>query len=228
MYWTTRARQLTAVGLFMFATVGILVVRRGYSFSVIPPAADLDSVPRIVNDWKGEISEMSEGEIQVLGAEDSISLRLTNGVGGVAFLHIATWTDAIEIAETCPHHPEVCFAGNGWRPIQTQRVQWQTADGETVPVEISLMGRGEERLVVGFTYQMGRQRFCTDSAARLAQAKLWGQSRWPAVTKFMVQVGGRSIESALPTMQEILMANVKWFGQQDTQSTVDNLSNANS
>lgn len=205
--------------LVLLLTIGSVIVRRGYSFSVQQPTFRLAEMPRSLGDWAIEMAAMSEGERQVLGADDSLSWKLTDPAGQVAFLHIATWADEVEIAETCPHHPAVCYRGNGFTAIETKNDEISLPNGDPVPVEMSVMKRGQETVSIGFTYQMGKQRFATDGEARFAQAQLWGQKQWPPVTKFLVQVNSDRLQRAAPEIESLLKASIAWYSDQSERQS---------
>ncbi len=182
----------------------------------------LSNAPTIIGRWNSELAELSDGEYGVLNASDVSSRKFTDPSGQVAFVHMATWTDPDEIAETCPHHPGVCYAGNGWFSVETRAVQLEVPGVGFVPVEISVMQRDNQRIVIAFTYEMGQFRFSTDTDARLAQTQMWGQRQWPPVTKYLIQISAAEIEGAMPIVDELLSACIAWHNREDrTEKMVD-------
>jgi hypothetical protein len=220
-----KTRLIIGVSAACVVLVVSLVARQGYSYSVMQPTASLDEMPRNIGEWWSEPAELTEAEFGVLNATDVASLRFKDPIGRVAFLHIATWTDPDEIAETCPHHPNVCYTGNGWFPVETRRLELNVEDVGDVPIEISLMDRNGERLVLAFSYVMGTHRFATDTDARIIQTQYWGQSIWPPVTKYMLQVTADDIDTALPQIQEVLGTAMRWHNQQDKTQRAANATN---
>ena len=210
-----RFRLIAAIVSCSVLSIGMVIVKRGYSFTVIPPNVQLSDAPMQVGNWTAEKAELTEAEFGVLNAADVTSLRFDGPLNQVAFVHVATWTDPDEVAETCPHHPGVCYGGNGWFAMQTKRVEIEIDGIGDVPVEISLMDRGGERLVIAFTYAMGKHRFATDTDARLAQTRLWGQREWSAVTKYLLQLNSPDIDTAIPAIEELLGEFISWHDKAD-------------
>ena len=210
-----RFRLVAAIVSCSVLSIGVVIVKRGYSFTVIPPNVQLSDAPMQIGNWTAEQAELTEAEFGVLNAADVASLRFDGPLNQVAFVHVATWTDPDEVAETCPHHPGVCYGGNGWFAVQTNRVEIEIDGIGDVPVEISLMDRGGERLVIAFTYSMGEHRFATDTDARLAQTRLWGQREWPAVTKYLLQLNNADIDTAIPAIKELLGEFIRWHDKAD-------------
>ncbi|MEM9646193.1 MAG: exosortase C-terminal domain/associated protein EpsI [Planctomycetota bacterium] len=212
-----------AIGtLVCFAlSIGMTIVKRGYSFMVKPTNVRLSEAPKSIGNWVAENAELTDAEFGVLNAADVASLRFSDPIGRVAFMHVATWTDPDEVAETCPHHPGVCYAGNGWYAMQTTQIELDIDDVGLVPIEVSLMDRGGERLVIAFTYSMGEYRFSTDAEARLAQAKLWGSRQWPAVTKYLLQLNLDNVEQSVPIIQQLLGEFIRWRDQEEREPSSD-------
>ena len=210
-----KSRSLLVACLLCLVGLTQLVVRRGYAFTVQQPTIELDQFPTRLGDWETEPLPIAEGALQVLRATDSVGLRLTDPLGRTAQMHVAIWADPTEVAETCPHHPNVCYAGNGFMPIQTRQITLESPSGP-IPVELSVMAQGQQRVVIAFTYQMGQHRFCDDLQARRVQASLWGQKRWPAVTKYLVQVPATTIDQAQPIVEELLLLTDRWVNQRST------------
>lgn len=203
-------RLIAAVTVCVVLSAAMIVVQRGYSFTVTESIASLSNAPMRVGEWTAEEAELTEAEFGVLNAAEVASLRFTNPIGKTAFMHVATWTDPDEVAETCPHHPGVCYVGNGWFSIDTRNPALEVEGVGAVPIEISLMDRDGERLVIAFSYSMGGQRFATETDARLVQTKFWGQQEWPSVTKYLIQVNAVDIDAALPDVEELLGEFIRW------------------
>ncbi|MFK8110868.1 MAG: exosortase-associated EpsI family protein [Rubripirellula sp.] len=200
----------------------MIFVERVSAFVVADPIVQLADAPRRMGDWIATEAELTDAEFGVLNASDVASLRLTDPLGRRAFMHVATWADPDEVAETCPHHPGVCYAGNGWFPAETKLIQLDVEQMGLVPVEISVMERNDQKIVIAYTYTMGKESFATDSAARLAQAKLWGSHQWPPVTKYLIQVDAQTIDDAEPVVDELLGGFLNWFHLEREQGLTKN------
>jgi hypothetical protein len=192
--------SLAIIGLILFC-IGSVWLQRGFSFSVLPPSQALSSFPRSFDGWTGDEEELSDGVANILDAHEMLSLRFTRGLDGPVFVHASTWIAPDSVSETCPHHPDICYRGNGWTPSDTTVIAIETTDSRTIPVQVSKMGRGDARVIVAFTYRMGDQFFADELAARSVQLKQFGNSTWPSVTKFMVQTPHESVEDAKPTIE---------------------------
>jgi EpsI family protein len=206
----TKAR-LTVLGItvILFGLVSFLV-QRGYSFTVAKPAQSLSEFPKEFAGWQGTEEEITEGVANILDASDMLSLRFQRGKDARVFLHASTWTAPDSVAETCPHHPDICYRGNGWTPIERKMLQVNVNGIGKIPVQAVVMKRGEQRVTVAFTYRMGSTFFADEANARSAQLKLFGTPEWPAVTKFMIQTANSTISAAEPAIETFVKQFFEW------------------
>jgi hypothetical protein len=139
-----------------------------------------------------------------------LSLRFQRGIDGPVFLHASTWTAPDSVAETCPHHPDICYRGNGWTPVERKMMQMTVVGAGSIPVQAIVMKRGDQQVTVAFTYRMGETFFADEANARSAQLKLFGTSVWPAVTKFMIQTPHSNIATAEPVIETFVKRFFEW------------------
>jgi EpsI family protein len=200
---------LALVAVVLVATVS-MVVSRGYSFVVTPPIAKLSEFPMEIDGWVGTLEEVKDGVADILDASDMTSVRYMRGIDGPLFVHAATWTNPDSVAETCPHHPNICYRGNGWVPVVRKRVDLKIDSVGLVPIEMTVMQRGDQKVVVAFCYRMGDRFFADETEARLVQLGFWGQKSWPSVTKFMIQTPHSTIEPAQPLIEKFVREFFAW------------------
>jgi EpsI family protein len=185
-------------------------LQRGYSFTVAAPTQQLSSFPLSFDGWQGQAEEITDGVANILDATDMLSLRFERGTEGPVFVHASTWTHPDNVAETCPHHPDICYRGNGWAPTGRSTMQIPVDGVGTIPVQCVVMQRGDQQVVVAFTYRMGDKFFADEASARTTQVGFFGSPVWPAVTKFMMQTTDPDIATAKPTIESFVKEFFKW------------------
>ena len=64
------------------------------------------------------------------------------------------------------HSPKNCLPGAGWQPVRAERVRVQLADGRLVPMNLYVVQKGLEKLLVMYWYQ---------SHVRIIASEYWGK-----------------------------------------------------
>ncbi len=161
--------------------------------------------------WVGEEAKIDERAFEILDAQDVVSLQyVQNGADAdPVFLNAAVWTNPDNLMETCPHHPGVCYSGNGWQLIEQEKLEIETSAGIVHYKPCSLKERNASR--VGFCYEMGEKRFVSDNEARITQLSLWGKEKWPSELKFLLQAYSSDIESAKPKLELFSRKFFEWW-----------------
>lgn len=185
-------------------------LQSGYSFTVAKPTQQLSGFPTSFDGWVGQEEEITEGVAKILVASDVLSLRFVRGSEVPVFLHVSTWTEPDSVAETCPHHPDICYRGNGWSPKNRAVIPVHVDGVGDIPVQAVEMQRGDQHVIVAFTYRMGNAFFADEVSARRVQLDLFGIKVWPAVTKFMIQTNHQSIDAAKPTIEVFAKQFFSW------------------
>ena len=201
---------------FVMATLAIglmaacmIFAESGFSGEVVTPEFEINEIPLQFGGWHGRIKEIDDEVFRVLGADAEISAKYEKADEPNVFVHFAIWSKSNVITKSCPHHPNSCYGGQGWKPVETRRISIETVEGP-VPVQLTLFQRGFEAIVVAHNYRMGSHVFTTlDEGEEVIQG-LWGASQWPAVVKFMVQIPVTNLEAAVPVVEEISPELLNW------------------
>lgn len=201
---------------FFMATLAIglmaacmIFAESGFSGEVVTPEFQIDEIPLQFNGWHGHIQEIDDEVFRVLGADTEISAKYEKAHEPSLFVHFAVWSDSNVITESCPHHPNSCYGGQGWRPEETKRILIESADGP-VPVQLTLFQRGFESIVVAHNYRMGSHVFTTFKEGDEVIRGLWGAQQWPAVVKFLIQIPASNLESAESIAKEVAPDLLNW------------------
>jgi EpsI family protein len=89
---------------------------------MVLPHQPLDQFPTVVNDWKaGEGEIFGSDVLGVLQMSDYLMRRYTDSTGRNLWLYVGYWVS--QGGGAVPHSPKSCLPGNGWEPIDSQRVQ---------------------------------------------------------------------------------------------------------
>jgi hypothetical protein len=200
------ALVLLAIGL----TAGyMLFAESGYSGEVVSPDFRMENIPLEIGGWQGRVKEIDDDVFRVLGAEAEISAAYEKAGEPNLFVHFALWSKSSAITKSCPHHPNSCYGGQGWRPVESERITIDTTTGP-VPVQLTLFQRGFEAIVVAHNYRMGSHVFTTLDEGEEVIRGLWGAPQWPAVVKFLVQIPATNLKAAVPIVKEISPALLNW------------------
>lgn len=187
----------------------MIFAESGFSGEVVTPEFEITEVPLEFNGWHGRIKEIDDEVFRVLGADEEMSAEYEKANMPSVFVHLAVWAKSSVITKSCPHHPNSCYGGQGWKPVETKQVSIETNEGR-VPVQLTLFQRGFEAIVVAHNYRMGPHAFTTFDEGEQVIRGLWGAPQWPAVVKFMVQIPVTNLEAAVPVVNEISPELLNW------------------
>lgn len=203
------ARYGLAVLALGLTVACMLYAESGYSGVVVTPQFQMTEIPLEVGGWQGRVKEIEDDVFRVLGAEAEISAEYEKTGEPSVFAHFALWSKSSIITKSCPHHPNSCYGGHGWRPVKSSRITVETANG-TVPLQLTLFERGFEAIVVAHNYRMGEHVFTTPDEGDEVIRGLWGAPQWPAVVKYMVQIPVTDLDAAAPIVKEISPTLLNW------------------
>jgi EpsI family protein len=202
--------RFALVTLALGLTIACMVfAESGYSGVVVTPQFEISEIPLQVGGWQGRVKEIEDDVFRVLGADAEISAEYEKIGEPNVFVHFALWTKSSVITKSCPHHPNSCYGGQGWRRVKSEWITIDTAT-EQVPVQLTLFERGFEAIVVAHNYRMGQQVFTTMGEGDEVIRELWGAPEWPAVVKYMVQIPVTNLDAAAPIVEEISPALLDW------------------
>ena len=193
----------------VFGWLGTAWVRSGYTFEVQPLGRNLETLPMEIDTYKGTDVPLDEAVLKVLNADATVNRSYLRPDGASMVLHVSAWVRPESVASVAPHTPKVCYTNSGWKILEERIVQSSTPAGN-LPLCVLLLERDGERCVVSYWYQMGRSTFSTAKEARQIHRDLWGQKRWPATIKFLLQTPAQEIDAGLPRIEEFAATVFQW------------------
>ena len=162
--------------------------------SVIP----LESIPQSLGDWQGEDVAIDDEAIRVLGAESYINRNYRGPTGTTVGLHVASWENQETIVFT-PHHPNICYPGTGWTILDKRICQMGPGDS-THPVELMLLQKDQQLMVIGFWFQVGSIHFVSGRDFQNQRYQFWGLKGWPKTLKVLIQTNSPTLDDAEETL----------------------------
>lgn len=205
------------VALRLFVLAGLLVgieagfqalrARRSMAEVEMPPWK-LDQMPRDLGDWHGEPTEVDSRVFRNLGAAQTRDTLFHPSFGPPVVAHVAIFDQE---SSGLPHHPDLCYGGNGYRKLAERTIRIRTDSGREIPASLVTFERQDDRLAVLFWYQYG-DRILTESsqtsAARLAAA---GRRARPAMVKVMLQTPLDAPDQAEGRLRELARLIRAWM-----------------
>ncbi len=186
-------------------------IRSGYTFEIQPLKQGLDSLPIELIGYTGTNTELDKEVSEILNADTSVNRYYVRPDGTSLTLFAAGWVRPESVSsDVCPHSPKVCYVNAGWKILEERIVNLTTPTGK-LPVCFLFLERDAERCVVGFWYQMGESSFTSAQEARLLHRQFWGNKKWPATIKFLIQTTAQGgIDGAIPRIEEIAVVLHQW------------------
>lgn len=170
-----------------------------YQVEMEPPPVPLAGIPLLLGDWSGKDTEVDDATIRVMGCHSHINRAYSDSIGRELSLHAAAFTDP-EYRGSAPHHPQTCYPAAGWEIVERKPLQVVTAGGE-IPLELMLMRRGPERIVIAHWFESGEIKFTGSEGLQAQLTRFWEESKFPCIQKFMLQSNQPSIEAAIPILE---------------------------
>ena len=189
--------------------VSTVWIRSGYTFEVQPLKQGFDSLPMELDGYTGSDQSIDLDVSMILNADTTVNRVYVRPDGTMVLLHASGWVRPETVADVAPHNPKVCYVGSGWKILEERNVELTLPDGK-LPMCVLFLERDTERCVIGFWYQMGERAFTTTQEARQIHKKLWGNSKWPATMKFLIQTPAQGINQALPRIEEFALIVHQW------------------
>ena len=199
-----RGAWIAAIVMFV-GYLGTLRVREGYTFEVVPLHRELESLPLVLDEWHGaDVPMADDGTREILNAQSTVNRVYQNRDGVAVSLNVSAWLRPETVSAAAPHIPKICYANAGWSIVEEREVLLNTSTGD-IPLVALLLERGDQRIVVAYWYQMGESYFTSVEDARRIHRLFWGQPRWPATFKVLIQTTARRIEAGLPPIEQIAL-----------------------
>jgi len=142
-------RRLLAVALCVVATQGAL---RLTAAADIAPAAHLNTLPFLIDEWRGRDERRLDRETeQVLQADEYLLRTYVRGATALG-LYVAYY--ATQRSGHTIHSPLNCLPGTGWTWLDRGRDRVAvSSDGATIQVNRAIAERDADRLLLYYWYQ---------------------------------------------------------------------------
>ncbi len=191
-------RIVLAIVVVVVTWVAVAWVKRGYMCDEIEPLKrDLAELPVQIGEWKGSPYETSEELVGRLHALALVDREYKKANAEPVMLH-AVWTDDYMVM----HLPEQCYTLNGWRIDRSEDLKIPVAEGVEFNARLFTFERQGHVIKVLHWYQLGERTFFSNVAFRLARQQLcWGEKKWPALTKVMLQTTAESMQAEVRIKQ---------------------------
>jgi len=114
-------------------------------------------LPHRLGEWQGSDTALSDQELQMLGMEDYILRKYSNGSEQDIWVYVAYYEN--QSKGDIIHPPKICLPGSGWTPISISREKIHFPEGPIRIAEVNkyLVQKGADRdLVVYWYHSRGR------------------------------------------------------------------------
>ena len=184
-------------------------VRSGYTFEVEPFKRGFDSLPLELDGYTGANQPIDQDVSKILNADETVNRQYLRPDGTSVLFYGSAWFRPDKNSQVAPHNPKICYVNAGWKILE-ERVISVNAPGGKLPIDLILLERDTDRCVVGFWYQMGQSTFLSNKEGRQLHRQFWGNKKWPATFKFMIQTPSQGIDAAIPRLEEFALIVYQW------------------
>ncbi|MCR4411035.1 MAG: EpsI family protein [Thermoguttaceae bacterium] len=214
--------QRVAVRLFIAAAivVGIsataqLVRARRSQIEVEMPKWRVDQLPLELDSWRGEPAVVDSRIFRHVGAAAIRDVAYHSAVGPDVLVHLAVFDD--EMA-SLPHHPHLCYTGNGYRQASSRMIQLRRGDEKTMPAALLVFERATDRVAVLYWYQFGDRVLIEPGDTAAIRWSLGGRKSRPALVKVMLQTAFDTPERAEGRLREVARLVLDWMAHSEAAS----------
>ncbi len=211
----TLLRNSTALRLFVLAAMllgieaGFQVLRARRSMAEVEmPPWKLDQMPRELGDWHGEPTEVDSRIFRNLGAAQTRDTLFYPSFGPPVVAHVAIFDQE---SSGLPHHPDLCYGGNGYRQVAERPIRIRTDSGREVPATLVTYERENDRLAVLFWYQYGDRILTESSQMAAARLAVGARRARPAMVKVMLQTPLDAPEQAEGRLRDLARLILAWM-----------------
>lgn len=208
-------RNPIAVRLFVLAAmlvgieVGFQILRARRSMAEVEmPPWKLDEMPRELGDWHGEPTEVDSRIFRNLGASQTRDTLFHPPFGLPVVAHVAIFEQE---SSGLPHHPNLCYGGNGYRETGQRGIRIRTDRGREVPASLATYERENDRLAVLFWYQYGERVLTESSQMAAARLAVGARRARPAMIKVMLQTQLDTPDQAEGRLRELARLILAWM-----------------
>lgn len=197
-------RRLTALAIcFVLAA---LVANRPVQGEVRAKPLPLAEALARVDGWRlvGQ-NPLGPEVVAELRLDDYAFLTYARG-GDQVSLYIGYYFTAAKVG--APHHPLVCFTGQGWELSEVDRTEFRLADGRRLPVAVMSAGRDQERQYIAYWFQAQEETAPGPFAQKLSltRQRLLHGGEESAFVRISLPAGERNEEECRRTAEEFVRA----------------------
>jgi len=141
--------RVLIVSALLLITAGLLQARGRVELQ--PKAADLETLPFVIDSWHGTTEPLAPGVREVLGDGHFLSRLYTSPVEQPVDLFIAYYSS--QRSGDTIHSPKNCLPGSGWTPLESDRILVDMGANQPIRVNRYVVAQGMERQLVMYWYQ---------------------------------------------------------------------------
>jgi EpsI family protein len=176
--------------------------------------------------WRGEDTEMDPKLTAAIGADSVVDRVYRDEKGNAISMHTAIFANP---AEGALHSPINCYRGAGWEKVaETSEEEIPVDDERNVPVNITTWerttlerGRGRERVVVLYWYQIGEHVLFGRWDLGKVRWAMRGQPVWPATVKVLLQTSAEGdLYDAKTRILDLAEQIGRWIDKRSHQMSV--------
>jgi EpsI family protein len=202
----TRLFIAAAIVVAMAASAQLVRARRS-QIEVEMPKWRADQVPLELGSWHGEPTTLDTNIFRHVGAAAIRDVLYHSATEPDVVLHLAVFDDEFT---SLPHHPNLCYTGNGYRQASSRTIQLRRGDEKTMPAALLIFERPTDRVAVLYWYQFGDRVLTESSQTAAIRWSLGGRRSRPALVKIMLQTNFDSPERAEQRLRDVARLVLQW------------------
>jgi EpsI family protein len=157
----TARRYWIAITLLLAATVAMAKLPHGTATELNRP---LQTLPLEIGNWHGFDQPLTDQITAAAGVDSYVSRFYLRPGGDNIGLYVGYYKSQ-RTGETI-HSPKNCLPGEGWQPLQASEIMLRTPDGRAFPVNLYVVEKEREKLLVLYWYQ---------SHGRIISSEYWAK-----------------------------------------------------
>lgn len=176
-----RTSAILALLLFLgLASAGELLLRGSERAAAVERAAQFESIPMNIEDWRGQEQPVNEEITALLGQDRILHRSYENNLGERVSVWVIYWSSAKLVKGY--HHPDVCLGNGGFRANERWMETVALAGGGSVAATAREFRRGERESQFVLYWTQEGNRIWTDADEREAQKEtgLFAEPGWIA------------------------------------------------
>ncbi len=204
-------RLFVAAAMVVGIAAGAQLVRaRRSQIEVEMPKWRVDQLPLELGSWQGEPAIVDAQIFRHVGAAGIRDVKYRSAAGPDVVVHLAVFDDEMT---SLPHHPNLCYTGNGYRQASSKTIQVRRSAEKTIPAALLAFERPSDRVAVLYWYQFGDRILTEPGDTASIRWSLGGRRSRPALVKVMLQTAFDSPDKAEQRLREVSRLVLQWMDQ---------------